>query len=160
MLGAVKVRPPLPEYLQFLSPYAPRIRELALAARKLVLEAAPDSMELIYDAYNAVAVGYSFTGRPSDAFVHIAVYAGWVNLGFNHGAGLPDPCGVLRGSGRRVRHIRIEEPGDLEEPAVRPLVRAAMAQAARPEGTGIKATKGKSVVRAIYARRRRPAGAS
>src|SRR2546425_948975 len=81
-----RVPPPNPKYQQFLSPYEPRIRDLALRTRPLVLEEAPDSMELIYDAYNAVATGYSFTGRPSDSFIHIAVYSRWVNLGFNRGS--------------------------------------------------------------------------
>jgi hypothetical protein len=58
------VPPPLPEYLGFLAPFESRIAELALATRELVLEEAPDSTELIYDAYNAVATGYRFTGRP------------------------------------------------------------------------------------------------
>lgn len=67
-------RPPRPEYLEFLSVFAPATVELALATRALVLEKAPEAEELIYDAYNALASGYSFTGRPSEAFCHVAVY--------------------------------------------------------------------------------------
>src|ERR1051326_2351388 len=104
---AARTPPPTPEYLQFLRPYAPSVVELALATRKLVLEEAPDAVELIYDAYNAVVAGYSFTGRPSDAFVHIPVYAKWVNLGFHRGSELDEPEGLLQGSGRWVRHIRL-----------------------------------------------------
>jgi hypothetical protein len=151
------VPPARPEYIQFLSLFGPGITRLALAVRQLVLEEASASTELIYDAYNAVATGYSFTGRPSDAFVHIAVYAHWVNLGFNWGVNLPDPEGVLEGSGRRIRHIRISQPADLEKPIVRRLVRAAAAHAERPHPkTGQAATPGGSVVRAIYARKLRP----
>jgi hypothetical protein len=151
------VQPPRPEYIRFLSLFGPGVTRLALAVRQLVLEEAPASTELIYDAYNAVATGYSFTGRPSDAFVHIAVYAHWVNLGFNWGVDLPDPQGVLEGSGRRVRHIRISQPADLEKPIVRRLVRAAAARAKRPHPkTGQAVKPGGSVVRAIYARKRRP----
>ena len=149
-----QVPPPRREYLEFLSAYEPGITALALAVRSLVLAEAPGAMELIYDAYNAVATGYSFTGRPSDAFVHIAAYAHWVNLGFNRGAELDDPDGVLQGSGRQVRHIRISEPADLRKPAVRSFVRAAIAHARRPEGN--TAAAGTSVVRAVYAKRRRP----
>src|ERR1700693_3556333 len=112
------VSPPLLEYLGFLAPFESRITELALAIRRLVLEEAPDSTELIYDAYNAVATGYGFTGRPSECFIHIAVYAEWVNLGFHRGSELPDPKGVLRGTGKLIRHIRIAELEDLAEPAV------------------------------------------
>ncbi len=147
------VSAPLPEYLGFLAPFESRIKELALATRRLVLEEAPDSAELIYDAYNAVATGYGFTGRPSECFIHIAVYAKWVNLGFHRGSELPDPKGVLQGTGRLIRHIRISEPEDLAEPAVRAFVKHAIARAKRPAPD---APKAKSVVRAIYARKRRP----
>jgi hypothetical protein len=147
-----RVPPPNPEYLKFLSPFEDRVRELALATRALVLTAAPESTELIYDAYNAVATGYSFTGRPSDAFIHIAVYAHWVNLGFNRGSELDDPQGALQGSGRSIRHIRIADPRDLEQPTVRAFVKAAVASAARPDAQ----VASKSVVRAVYPKRRRP----
>ena len=148
------VPPPRREYLEFLSVYEPRITQLALAVRTLVLSEAPEAVELIYDAYNAVAAGYSFTGRPSDAFIHIAAYASWVNLGFNHGADLDDPGGLLRGTGRQVRHIRIAEAGDVRKPAIRAFIRDAIRRAARPEGRAEAA--GTSVVRAIYEKRRRP----
>ena len=148
------VSPPLPEYLGFLAPFESRIAELALATRKLVIEEAPDSTELIYDAYNAVATGYGFTGRPSDCFIHIAVYAKWVNLGFHRGSELPDPKGILQGTGRLIRHIRISEPEDLAEPAVRAFVKQAIARA---KGPATDAPQVKSVVRAVYARKRRPA---
>lgn len=153
-----RVPPPLPAYLEFLSPFEPHVRKLALATRKLVLAEAPGSNELIYDAYNAVATGFSFTGRPGDSFIHIAVYANWVNLGFNRGSELEDPHGVLQGSGRWVRHIRVSQPADLEVPIVRAFVRAAVARAKRPVVETHKSRTGtKSVVRAIYARKRRPA---
>ena len=86
---AARIPPPSPEYLKFLRPYAPGIVELALATRRLVLEEAPGAVELVYDAYNAVVAGYSFTGRPGDAFIHIPVYANWVNLGFHRGPSTP-----------------------------------------------------------------------
>src|ERR1700730_4808843 len=121
-----RVPPPNAEYIRFLSPFETRVTELALATRALVLAEAPDSTELIYDAYNAVATGYSFTGRPSDAFIHIAVYANWVNLGFNRGSELDDPQRMLQGSGRWIRHIRIAEQQDLERPTVRAFVKAAI----------------------------------
>ena len=148
------VPPPRCEYLEFLAAYEPGITALALATRALVLSEAPDAVELIYDAYSAVSAGYSFTARPSDAFIHIAAYAHWVNLGFNHGADLVDSDGILQGSGRQIRHIRIAETADLRKPAIRKFVRAAIAQATRPHAKA--AAAGSSVVRAVYAKRRRP----
>jgi hypothetical protein len=152
---ASRIPPPQAAYLSFLKPYDPGIIELALAVRKLVLEEAGSAVELIYDAYNAVATGYSFTGRPSDACIHIAVYARWVNLGFNRGSLLPDPEGRLKGAGRWVRHVRIESANELKAPAIRALVKAAVENATYPQAG--RAPQPASVVRAIYARRRRPA---
>lgn len=144
---------PLPEYLEFLSPYDRGIQQLALALRTLVLEESPGCTELIYDAYNAVASGYTWTGRPLDAFIHIAVYAKWVNLGFNYGAALPDPKKRLQGNGARVRHIRISSEADLEDPAIRKFVRKAIEQSIRPKGDP---PPPKRAVRAVYEKRRRP----
>jgi hypothetical protein len=146
-----RVRPPAPEYLQFLAAYGPDITRLALATRRMLLEEASGAWELIYDAYNAVAAGYSFTERPSDAFIHIAAYANWVNLGFNFGSSLHDPEGVLQGAGKLVRHVRISSPEDLE--SARGFVRQAIQMAKRPSVP----VAGKTVVRAIYEKRRRPA---
>src|SRR5437016_4782219 len=150
------VPPPSPEYLKFLAAFEKHIPGLALRARALVLEEAPDAVELLYDAYNAVAAGYSFTGRPSDAFIHIAAYAKWVNLGFHRGSELDDPHGLLQGSGRWIRHIRIATPADADRPELRAFVRAAVARAKRPDKRMEAANK--SVVRAVYAKRRRPIG--
>jgi hypothetical protein len=150
---ARRVPPPKPEHLSFLRPYGEAITGLVLATRKQVLQEAPGAIELIYDAYSAVSAGYSFTGRPSDSFVYVAAYPKGVNLGFWLGALLPDPDGLLEGSGKTARHVKIRAATDLDRPGVRGLIRAAVALAERPEGP---APKQASVVRAVYARKRRP----
>jgi hypothetical protein len=147
------MRPPRRDLLQFLSPYDKPIAELALAVRAMLLEQAPSAIETMYDAYNAVSLGYSFTGRLKDGFCHVAVYSGHVNLGFNRGADLPDPRGVLEGSGKQMRHIRIQRRDDLAMPWLRRYVRAAIRQLGGPL-TPDRA--GCSVVKAIYAKKRRP----
>jgi hypothetical protein len=133
----MRVRPPEPEYLRLLQHYAEAIQKLALAARKLILEEAPAANEFIYEVYT-IADHFSFTERPSDAFVFTTTNANWVNLGFNFGAVLPDPAGLLRGDGKVIRHVRIAQASDLEIPGVRELVKAAIAEAERPKGKTAK----------------------
>ena len=128
-----QVRRPDPEYLQLLGRYSEAVQKLALAARKLILEEAPEAGEFVYEVYT-IADHFGFTERPSDAFVFTTTHAKWVNLGFNFGSVLPDPHGLLRGDGKLIRHVRIAEAGDLDQPGVRELVRAAIAEAERPEG--------------------------
>jgi hypothetical protein len=48
-----------------------------------------------------------------------------VNLGFYYGAGLPDPEGLLEGSGKELRHIKIHTLEQVKQPAVRKLVEEA-----------------------------------
>ncbi|HEY3738722.1 MAG TPA: DUF1801 domain-containing protein [Bryobacteraceae bacterium] len=123
------VRPPDQRLLDYLQVYDRSVSTLALALRELVLEEAPDAPEMIYDAYNAVAFGFSFTGRLKEAFIHIATYAKHVNLGFNYGATLADPHRMLLGAGKQVRHIKIATLADLERPQIREYIHAAIEQA-------------------------------
>jgi hypothetical protein len=147
----------MPELLEFLSAYDAKIATLALAVRPFVLTEVPNASESIYDAYNAVAMGYSFTGRLKESFCHVAVYSKHVNLGFNRGADLADPRGLLQGTGKQVRHVTIREATDLNNGAMKTFLRAAVKNA-KLLGTVAKIpeTAPKSVVKAIYAKKRRP----
>jgi hypothetical protein len=146
----VRLCSPHPEYLKLLLPYGEVVQKLALAARRLILEEAPEAREFVYQVYT-IADHFTFTDRPSDAFVFTTTHANWVNLGFNFGSVLPDPNKLLVGDGKLIRHVRIRQPADLAAPGIRELVRAAMAQAERPE-TG--AGKPRTVVRtAQFARK-------
>ena len=149
----MRVRRPDPEYLKLLLPYGEAIQKLALDARKLILEEAPEAGEFVYEVYT-IADHFTFTERPGDAFVFTTTHARWVNLGFNFGALLPDPEGLLRGEGKLIRHVRIAQATDLNARGVRDLVRAAIANADRPEG---KPGKPRTVVRTARSAGKRPA---
>jgi hypothetical protein len=143
------------ELREFLSAFDPAISKLFLATRRVVLAAAPDANELVYDAYNAVTIAYSFSGRLTEAFCHVAAYPGWVNLGFNRGAELPDPASVLVGSGARIRHLRIRSASDLRAPALRALLRAAVVQG-RALVPGEARSRPVSTIRRTTGSKRRP----
>jgi hypothetical protein len=120
-----------------------------------VLEELMPCHENIYDAYSAVAIGYGPTDRLSEGICHIAVYSKHVNLGLNRGTLLPDPQGVLEGTGNWTRHVTLTSTADLDRPEIRALLRAACAEADhRPRR--LKNPTVVSVVKRIYARKRRP----
>lgn len=122
--------------------------------------------ENIYDAYSAVAIGYGSSDRLKDGIFHIAVCFKHVNLGFNHGATLDDPLGILLGTGKQVRHITIKTPANLARPEIRAYVRRArkiaLADARKLGETGEMDRRSRgtrdviSVVKAVYTKRRRP----
>jgi hypothetical protein len=147
--------------IKFLRPYDREVRELALQVRALVLEEMAPCYENIYDAYSAVAIGYGTSDRLRDGVFHIAVYSKHVNLGFNDGAALADPKGILQGSGNQIRHVTIKTPDDLARPEIRAYLKrarkVALAEAKKLGGPPTKKPKGVvSTVKAIYAKKRRP----
>ena len=147
------MRPPDREYLKLLERYSGAVQKLALATREMILEEAPEASEFVYEVYT-IANHFSLTDRPGDAFVFTTTHANWVNLGFNFGALLPDPDGLLKGEGKLIRHVRIAQTGDLDVPGVRELVKDALAQAERPDG---EARKPHTVVHRAQAAKKRPA---
>ena len=147
--------------IKFLKPYDREVRDLALQLRALVLEEMAPCYENIYDAYSAVAIGYGTSDRLRDGMFHIAVYSKHVNLGFNDGATLDDPKGILQGAGNRIRHITIKALDDLKPPEVRSYIRRArkkaLAEARKLGEPPLKQPRGVvSTVKAIYPKKRRP----
>lgn len=125
-------RPPDRRLLTYLSAYDPQVASLALALREVVLEEAPDAIESLVNGY-AVAIGFSFTGKPmKDGFCHVVTYRNCVNLGFNRGALLAGAEGILKGSGKLIRHLRINSHDDLDRPLVPRFLRAAIQQVGGP----------------------------
>jgi Domain of unknown function (DU1801) len=148
--------PPHPLLVKFLRPYPAKTRRLALAARQRVLQEDPYATELIYDAYNAVSIVFSVTERLRDAFCHVAVYTHYINLGFNNGVQLADCHSRLKGSGRRIRHIRVSTLADLRDPELRAFIRTASANARAKNRDSHALSRHPAIVKAIYPHKRRP----
>ena len=100
--------------------------------RKVLRKRLPTANELVYDNYNSFVIGYCSTERPSDCILSIAAGANGVGLSFYHGATLPDPHGLLLGSGSQNRFMRIESAAALTRPEVEELIATAIKQAERP----------------------------
>jgi hypothetical protein len=109
----------------FLAAYSPDVRALALKARALVLDVMPGLLEQVDVPGKLLAYGWSATYK--DTVCVIMPLKAGVNLGFARGAELPDPEGLLTGTGKRARHVRLSTPADVERPALRALLEAAAA---------------------------------
>ncbi len=135
----------------FLSRYLPAVAALGRAAVKRLRLRLPNCDALVYDNYNALAIGFSPNGKTAGGFVSVALYPRWVNLFFLQGAGLKDPDGLLKGEGAQVRHVRLQHAEDLDLPAIRALLAQAEAQAVPPIDP---ARKGQLVIKSISANQR------
>jgi len=112
----------------FIDKFAPEHRALIRAVRAALRRRLPGAFELVYDNYNFFVIGFGPTDRPSDAVLSIAAGANGVGLCFIQGARLPDPEGVLLGSGKQTRFVRVASAATLRQPAVRQLVDLAVAE--------------------------------
>jgi hypothetical protein len=102
---------------------AETLQSVCAAVRK----AAPDACEHVFATYVIGSV-FTFTGKLGGAFCHPVAYENHVNLGFNHGTELNDPEGLLEGSGKLIRHIRIDDARVLKKSGVKDLIAQAVAQ--------------------------------
>jgi hypothetical protein len=108
----------------FIAKFDPAIATLVRKCRTALRKRWPTAIELVYDTY-ALAIGFGSTERMTDNFVSLAVYARGVNLYFMYGVELPDPGGILLGSGTQGRFIRLQSAADLDRPEVAALLDAA-----------------------------------
>jgi hypothetical protein len=102
---------------------ADREPELGAIAREWfarMRDCGDDVRELIHDGCPVACVGDA-------AFAYVNVFKAHVNVGFFHGSEMPDPAGLLEGSGRRMRHVKLKPGAALDSVALRALVEAAYA---------------------------------
>jgi hypothetical protein len=124
---------PEAELAGFIAKYTPEIAARAHAVLEEMRSLVPGAVELVYDNYNALGIGFSAGERMSEIVFSIVLYPRWVTLFFFGAAGYPDPKKLLKGTGKVVRHIVLEEgPKTLRQPAVKALLRHAMKVADPP----------------------------
>lgn len=140
----------------FIAKYTPEIGALAQEALAKMRARLPGAIEIVYDNYNALAIGFCPTERTSDVIFSITLYSRWVSLFFFRGADLPDPQKLLKGSGKQVRHIILESAADLDKPAVKALMDRALERSVNPLDS---TNRGRIIIKSISAKQRprRPA---
>lgn len=119
------------ELEDFLSSFSPDVRNLALQLREMVIEMNPDAIEQIDVPAHLLAYGYAQT------YTHlicvIILYKDYVNLGFPRGVDLDDPDGLLEGTGKKARHVKIRSEDQIESPGVLTLLQASIDVTPRPD---------------------------
>jgi len=116
----------------FLAKFEPEVAGQARSLLARMRARIAGAQVLVYDNYNALAIGFGPSDKAGAAVLSLAVFPRWVTLCFLQGKGLPDPAGLLKGAGSRVRHIRLDPPERLDMPEVQALISEAMARAEPP----------------------------
>src|SRR5262249_23493897 len=84
----------------FLSRFRAEIVALVKRCLPKLRRAFPGSQELVYDYSNSLVVAFGMSERGYEAIVAVAIFPRWVRLYFDKS--LPDPKGILEGSGAKV----------------------------------------------------------
>ena len=142
---------PATQLASFIAKFDPAVAKLIRTSRAAMRKRLPTALELVYDNYQFFAIGYSATERASDCVCSLAAGAKGVALSFYYGAALPDPDGILLGSGNQNRFVRLESAATLSEPAVERLIGAALAQAKVPMPAS---GRGSLIIKSVSAKQR------
>jgi hypothetical protein len=102
-------------------------RASAEAIRSLVRRLDANVVEIVWPHQGTVGWGVG-PKKMTEHYAYLAVHPSRVNLGFYRGASLPDPAGLLTGTGKAMRHIPIAGPADVERPEITELLKAARAE--------------------------------
>lgn len=103
----------------------------AIARRWFALMRAcgPDVRELMHDDQPTACIGDA-------AFAYVDAFTAHVNVGFFRGAALADPNGLLQGTGKYMRHVKLRPGSSVDEQALTALIRTAYDDMRRKGETG------------------------
>ena len=140
------------QFRGFLARYDPAVAAEARRALTKTRALVPGAVEMVYDNYNALVVGFGPSEQASEAVLSLAIFPRWVTLCFlQTGPEIPDPQKLLKGSGNVVRHVRLTSADDLDTPAVKALIRGALRKADVPIE---KSAKRRMVIKSVSVKQR------
>jgi hypothetical protein len=123
----------------FLRKYDPPIAAEARKSLAKLRRLVPNAIEMVYDNYNALVIGFCPGMRPSEAVLSLAVMPRWVTLCFLQAKGIPDPEKRLEGGGSVTRHLKLLDGAvALDQPYTRLLIQEALDRAKVPIPAGQK----------------------
>ncbi len=140
----------------FIAKFDPDVARKARAVLSRMRKLCPGAFELVYDNYNALAIGFATGERMRNVWFSVAIYPRWISLFFFGTLPLKDPTGRLKGTGMTTKHIVLADgAATLDAPDVQALLAQALKKADPPFAGG----RGRVFIKSISAKQRprRPA---
>jgi hypothetical protein len=116
----------------FIDKFTPDVAALTRALFAKAKARIPGAQVLVYDNYNALAIGFGPSEKAGQAILSLAVMPRWVTLCFLWGVRLSDPHRLLKGSGSRVRNVRLMTEEAFDDPPIQALIAEALEKADLP----------------------------
>lgn len=119
-------RPPKPEtWDALLADRSPDVQAAAQELAGVVLAEMPEGVVHFDRGNGLLAIGRSSAMR--DLLFALIPHANWVNLQLADGVALPDPEGLIEGTGARIRHVKVRSAGAAQSPGLRAIIQAQVA---------------------------------
>ena len=116
----------------FIAKFDPELAALTRALYARLKTRLPGAVIMVYDNYNALAIGFGAAEKPKQAVLSLAVFPKRPSLCFVWGRDLPDPHGLLEGGGNQVRFVGLPNVEVLDDPRVDALIAEAVARSEPP----------------------------
>ena len=113
---------PAADLERLLSDHPPELQAIEQALRRLIRSDAPAAQERVDFGNKLIAFGWTMGMR--DLLFALICHKSWVNLQLADGADLPDPSGIVEGTGKKIRHVKVRSLDDAASPALEALIRA------------------------------------
>jgi hypothetical protein len=108
----------------------PKLRPICESLRRVIVSLHRDFVEVVWPRQKIASFGVG-PKKMTEHYAYIAVLGSHVNLGFYHGASLTDPSGLLEGTGKNLRHVKLRDVTSTKSPAITALLRQAIADRRR-----------------------------
>ncbi len=108
----------------------PELRPVCEALRRLVASLHGGFVEVVWPNHGIASYGVG-PKKMTQHYAFIGVQNSQINLGFYHGATLRDPDGLLEGSGKKLRHVKVRDVAATKTTALVALLRQAIADRSR-----------------------------
>lgn len=106
-----------------LKSYPEQVQDMASSLRHFIPEQIWGIQEI--PDVPAKIIGYGFGSKYADTICTIILSKKGIKLGFYKGSQLPDPTGLLTGTGKVHKYIALQTPEDIADPAVAELLQHA-----------------------------------
>jgi len=101
------------------------LRPICVELRKSILSVYKGAFEIVWPRHGIASFGVG-PKKMTEHYAYIGVHKSHVNLGFYHGTVLSDPTGLLEGSGKKLRHVKIDSLKAARNRALKELLRQAV----------------------------------
>ena len=108
----------------------PNLRPICEAIRSRIASLHREFVLVVWPKQKIASFGVG-KKKMTEHYAYIAVQRSHVNLGFYHGTSLADPTGVLEGTGRKLRHVKLNDVASANNAAVTALLSQAIAERMR-----------------------------